>query len=118
MKITLYDDEGCETEYVIPAVWEICSTCNGDGAHSRHLGAITSDDLDRDWSPDEFEDYLAGAYDRTCETCKGTGKFKVPAEPDKEPAKSWIEQEEIDAAERRADMRTLYMESGGSMGQW
>lgn len=118
MQITIIDDDGDEVEHIIPAVWEICSNCQGNGSHSKHLGAITQEDLDRDWSADEFDAYLAGAYDKQCEVCHGSGKVKFPANPDKEPAKTWLEQEDDRAAEHRADMRTLYMETGGGMGQW
>ena len=53
--------------------WEICCNCEGHGKHSKHLGVITSEDL-QDWSSEEFDDYLNGAYDVPCSVCKGTGK--------------------------------------------
>jgi len=118
MRINFVDEDGVETEATIPAKWIICGTCNGDGAHSRHLGAITASERERDWSADEWEDYIAGGYDRECEDCNGTGKIKVPAKPNEEPAKSWLELEADREAERRADLRTLYMETGGAMGRW
>lgn len=56
--------------------WIICPTCSGDGAHSRALGAITEEDRERDWSHDEWEDYMNGGYDTTCDTCSGSGKLR------------------------------------------
>ncbi len=39
------DDDGEHEETsLLPAVWKICHTCSGEGAHSRHLGAITHED--------------------------------------------------------------------------
>lgn len=119
MIIEVYNDESGDTEeHKIPAKWEICEECHGNGSHSKHLGAITQDDIDRDWSHEEFSSYLDGGYDKECETCDGSGKVLTPAYPEREPAKTWLEQRAKDEAERRADMRTLYMESGGSMGSW
>lgn len=60
--------------------WIICPTCMGEGNHSRDLGCITQEDRDRDWSPDEWEDYLEGAYDRVCGTCGGSGKVRESEE--------------------------------------
>jgi len=56
--------------------WEICHNCNGEGAHSKHLGSFTSSDL-ADWSDDEMSDYFAGAYDCLCSVCEGTGKVRA-----------------------------------------
>jgi DnaJ-class molecular chaperone len=50
----------------------ICPTCQGDGSHAQHLGEIRRDD----WSDEEFDDYMAGGYDQTCETCQGSGKVR------------------------------------------
>lgn len=87
MKITrtIYDQEGGERELALPARWAICSECRGNGATSRHVecddcygepgGFTASEWADQD---DEFrEDYLAGRYDRPCDSCKGTGKVLV-----------------------------------------
>jgi len=53
--------------------WEICSNCEGNGSHSRHLGVITGSDRD-DWSDEEFNDYMNGSYDTPCSVCAGAGK--------------------------------------------
>jgi hypothetical protein len=73
---TFEDEDGLEQEARIPANWEICGTCRGNGQHSRNLGAFTQDE----WDAQGFEfqeEYLAGAYDSTCESCDGTGKVLV-----------------------------------------
>ena len=54
--------------------WEICCNCEGEGKHSKHLGGITSAELEQDWSEDELADYMNGAYDTLCSVCHGTGK--------------------------------------------
>ncbi len=59
--------------------WMICPECSGDGKHSRHLGSFTQEDRDRDWDPDEWQDYLDGAYDKPCDVCGGTGKIRTKA---------------------------------------
>ena len=46
--------------------------CLGDGATSAHLGVIDHDD----WDDDELRAYLNGAYDRSCDACRGSGKVK------------------------------------------
>lgn len=119
MYITLYNEEtDDEQTHEIPAEWIICHDCQGNGSHSKHLGAFTQEDIDRDWSHGEWEDYLDGAYDKQCEECKGSGKVLTPLYPNKEPAKAWLRQEYEKQEEHRADMRTLYMETGGGMGSW
>ena len=57
--------------------WVICGTCEGNGAHSRALGAFTMDEFNHSFDPDEQAEYFAGKYDRRCENCDGTGKVFV-----------------------------------------
>jgi len=68
------EGDGAEVTEALPARWEICHVCEGDGKHSRDIGAITESERQNDWTPEEFDGYLAGAYDKTCDDCKGTGK--------------------------------------------
>ena len=54
----------------LPFRYEVCPQCDGHGTSSAYLGAFTASE----WAEqdDEFkEDYIAGRYDRTCETCGG-----------------------------------------------
>ena len=56
--------------------WAICDNCEGEGKHSKHLGAFTSSDL-QEWTGEELEDYFAGAYDCLCSVCGGSGKVRA-----------------------------------------
>lgn len=73
--VEMGDDE--DAFVAVPAHWVICSTCRGNGKHSLRFGAITQSDIDRDWDPDSFHDYMSGAYDEACDPCNGTGKVLV-----------------------------------------
>ncbi len=67
-------DDGVTVELEIPARWEVCSTCNGAGSHVNPAidgHGITQEERDRDWSPEEWEGYMRGAYDVTCYECDG-----------------------------------------------
>lgn len=68
----------CNEEVDVPdrSPWIICPECNGDGKHSRHLGSFSREDIERDWDPDSWQDYLDGAYDQQCDVCRGTGKVR------------------------------------------
>lgn len=70
-------DEEVEVSDTSP--WIICPDCSGEGKHSRHLGSFTSEDIERDWDPDDWEDYLQGGYDRQCDVCRGSGKVRLKA---------------------------------------
>lgn len=100
------NDDGDEEYIDVPAKWEICSDCSGEGESSAYLGAITMEDRERDWSPDEFEDYMRGGYDKTCDGCSGTGKIRVPDYDALDPeTRKRIEDKEQDDAEYEAMCR-------------
>ncbi len=81
VKISDESAEDGAREVQLPAVWEICDKCRGNGSHSLAIGAITADEWNGpDWSEEEKEDYLNGAYDQECEDCKGSGKVQIPDE--------------------------------------
>ena len=71
---TTYTEDDDAATIKFPTTWEICSTCRGNGAHSQHLGAISAEEFQREWSEEEREDYFAGGYDQTCRDCCGSGK--------------------------------------------
>lgn len=56
--------------------WIICPTCGGEGKHSRALGSFTREEFDRDFTYEEQEAYIDGAYDQICGTCSGSGKVR------------------------------------------
>jgi len=58
----------------LPAVWEICHQCSGDGVSSAHLGAYSREEFDQAFDPEEQEAYFRGDYDERCNSCKGFGK--------------------------------------------
>lgn len=74
-----YEDEaGTEHRFVAPTHWEICSTCHGEGKHAHAVdgNGITGSEW-AEWADEERETYLSGGYDRTCEECDGSGKYRV-----------------------------------------
>lgn len=76
--ITVEDDDGNEIDIELPLCWEICATCQGNEKHSRAVddNGITGSEW-AEWDQDEREAYKAGAYDRPCEDCRGSGKIQV-----------------------------------------
>lgn len=93
---TLYCDDGSEIE--LPFKWEICQACNGHGKSSSYLGAFTHDEM-RDEGYEFMEDYMAGHYDRACDTCGGSGKIKIAdrARMSKSHWREWKAQLQADA---------------------
>ena len=64
--------ESDEEDIKVLCKWEVCPTCDGNGAHvnpSIDCGGISSDDFYDD--PDFAEAYFGGAYDQTCNECDG-----------------------------------------------
>lgn len=55
--------------------WEICSSCEGNGSHSKHLGALTYQDM-YDMDDEEIHKIGTGYYDKDCTRCDGTGKTR------------------------------------------
>lgn len=95
-----------EEELQLPARWSICSHCNGEGQSSAYLGAFTAEDM-HDAGPEFMEDYMAGAYDRSCEHCEGSGKVLVPVLPGADATeehtaayRTWLEDLRCRAEER------------------
>jgi hypothetical protein len=85
MEFTYENDAGEEVEVDLPTREMSCPTCFGKGRHSLALGAITEEDRERDWSPDEWESYTGGGYDQLCDTCDGNGRVEVVDEKQLEP---------------------------------
>jgi len=69
MLFTIEADNGYDLH--IPAIWEVCSVCDGKGKHVNPAidsQGLTSEDFeDRDFE----EDYLSGVYDVPCSCCHG-----------------------------------------------
>lgn len=77
--LTVYDVDGNESAFSLPTHFELCPCCEGRGTSSAYLGAFTRSDMD-EMGPDFMEDYMAGAYDRTCERCNGLRVIEVVTE--------------------------------------
>lgn len=118
LTITLWDDEGNEQTHELPARWEICDRCHGNGTHDHPAfsSGLTQEDFAED---DDFRaDYMAGRYDVTCEECEGAGKVRVIDEERLTAAQRiicerWHEQQAEAARDRAADAYTRRMEGGG-----
>lgn len=72
MVVLIRDDEGEETEHLLPFKYEVCGTCTGRGKHvnpSIDCDGISQEDFDRD--PDFKDEYFSGMYDVSCVECSG-----------------------------------------------
>jgi hypothetical protein len=74
--INIYDEDG--EPIALPARWEICHRCEGNGTHVNP--AVDGwDPTDWDANDEDFrENYFAGVYDIRCDQCAGSGKVQVP----------------------------------------
>ena len=66
--VTIITTDG--DELVLPAVFQVCPRCHGEGSHinpSVDGNGLTSDDFAED--PDFAEEYMRGSYDVPCEEC-------------------------------------------------
>jgi hypothetical protein len=61
---------------IISTRMELCSSCEGRGAHSLRFGAITSEEF-AEWDEDSRSDYLRGNYDERCDECEGQNVVEV-----------------------------------------
>lgn len=66
-------EEPHDKEFTLRFTWEVCGSCSGRGSYvnpSIDAHGITESER-ADWDHDEEERYFSGAYDITCEECKG-----------------------------------------------
>lgn len=110
----LVDDDGDEFQIEVPCKMAVCSTCQGRGRHVNpaiDAGGLTEEDLNDHWSSEEREGYFHGAFDTTCNDCKGKRVVPVAnldALPEAE-RKMIIEYEEEEEASAREWARELAM---------
>jgi len=119
MKVELWDESvGDSVVHTLPAQWVICDSCKGEGGTSKHLGAFSRDDID-ELGDEWLEDYVAGAFDRPCEDCKGSGKVLTYRDGREHYTDeqyrimlAHMEQEAERVAEEYQDRRTRWAEDG------
>jgi len=87
--VTEPGDAGDEGEppapFEVPAVFEVCETCDGKGTHvnpSIDAHGISREEFDED--PDFRDDYFLGRYDVPCNECGGQRVVPV-IDPNCEP---------------------------------
>lgn len=89
IKIHLFEDEDHPDgwDVKLPARWEICDRCEGDGHHSNP--SIDGNGLPEEFAEDEefMQGYMRGAYDVACEVCSGRGRVLVVDPPMSTPNK-------------------------------
>lgn len=117
IKFTFTDDNDDEIETEIPAKYDVCGSCHGKGKHDHPAfsNGITADEWNGpDWDDESRESYMAGAYDVTCEECKGLRVILVPDEDrcDKAILKIYNDTMSQKARWDAEDRRTYRMESG------
>jgi hypothetical protein len=107
---TIYDAD--ENPVELPFKWVICGRCNGHGHYNDHV--YTGDEFEEAFPTDEDkDDYVNGRYDRTCESCDGSGKVKavrtdlLTAEQ-LEAYEDAVEDEAVDRAAMAAEMRYCF----------
>ena len=81
---------GKEQELSIPANEEACQVCQGKGLFDLPTRLVSLEEFTR-WNLEEKEDYLRGGYDMECPECSGRGLVLVPADPDSELARQYLE---------------------------
>lgn len=66
----------------LPAQYEVCGRCGGDGSHWPEAfdNGFTQEDRERDWDDDSWDDLMRGAYNVRCTECGGEKIVPVPAE--------------------------------------
>lgn len=70
------EDDGDETEGSLPAVYQICSNCDGHGTHlteSIRQHGYSMEEFNESFDDEEKEHYFrrGGMYDVECTTCHG-----------------------------------------------
>lgn len=107
-----YENDECEEMTItLPAKYEVCGTCGGEGKHVNpgvDSHGISPDEFRED--PDFAEDYFGGVYDVTCGTCRGKRVVAVVDEGRADPEHLKLHNNKLDsdasyerlcAAERR-----------------
>lgn len=114
---TRENDEGDEEVVEVPAKYEVCWDCRGEGKtlNENLRGAFTHEEFhdcfDDDESVEEYRKGGNGIYGVTCKTCHGRTTILAP-DTDTELGKEYAKYDEEVYREEQADLRTMRMESG------
>lgn len=111
-----YASDGSSVEVTLPAVYEVCPTCRGNGTHVNP--AIDGNGLSQeDFAEDEDfrEAYFRGDYDVTCGECGGKRVVLVPDVGRADPAvlAEYLDQKYEVEKMNAEDAYTRRMENGG-----
>lgn len=76
IKVTIENDAGVERELKLPAKYEVCPRCEGEGTHLHpDIGdhAYSAEEFNESFDDEEAAEYFkpGGRYDVTCYECKG-----------------------------------------------
>jgi hypothetical protein len=115
----LGDDAEVEYEVELPAKFEVCGRCRGEGTHVNPNidgNGLSREDFEED--PDFEEAYFSGVYDVECEECKGLRVVPVVDEEKANPKllKLYQDDQKMQAEIRAEDRMWARLESGGLMG--
>jgi hypothetical protein len=114
---TREDAQGEEETVVVPAHYEVCYDCEGEGSTLMESlrGAFTQEEFEDCFDDDESkEEYMRGGkgrYGVTCKTCAGRTTVLVPDEGT-ELGKEYANHIQQRDRERRDDERMMAMEDG------
>jgi hypothetical protein len=115
-----FDSSGEEVTISLPAKFEVCHRCRGEGSHTNPSidgNGITASEMD-ELGDDFREDYMRGVYDVTCSVCHGARVVAVPdrarwtAAQKRAYAKHEREEEQNDR-EYASEAHLRRMEAGG-----
>jgi hypothetical protein len=117
IKITIYNDDGNETEHELPSKMEVCYDCEGHGTvmnASMRNHAYSAEEFNESFDDEEDRHayfHRGGKYDVQCPTCKGANVIaiidRVSCDNDpilKDLLVQWDKQEE-EAESYRAESR-------------
>lgn len=115
-----FDPSGSEVTVSLPAKFEVCTRCRGEGTHtdpSIDGNGITASEMD-ELGDDFREDYMSGVYDITCTECKGARVIAVPdrarwTSAQKRAYREAQKREQEWARDDASEARLRQMEGGG-----